>query len=202
MAVVEVRGRVMASVLHVIAIPAPNDGATGQLDGPVRDVISYLDHLERCWSRFIATSDISRINRLGSSGGGRISVDRSTLLLLASMVEGYECTAGRFDPTVLRAVIAEGYTASRLDPAIVTTMPHASRHRGPSPRSTTWRSIRRRTPWWSLQGSLSTPEGSARGLQPISLSHASWLPAPRERSSRSVATWQWPGSRSTKPVGW
>ena len=126
MAVVELRGRVMASDLHLIVSLPPTDGATGQLDGPVREVVSYLDHLERRWSRFIATSDISRINRLGPSGGGRVSVDSSTLSLLASMVEGYECTAGRFDPTVLRAVIAEGYAASRVDPGLVTTVSDAS----------------------------------------------------------------------------
>jgi FAD:protein FMN transferase len=126
MAVVELRGRVMASDLHLIVVLPPTGGPAGRLDGTVREVVSYLDHLERCWSRFIPTSDISRINRLGPSGGGRISVDGSTLSLLASMVEGYECTAGRFDPTVLRAVIAEGYAASRVDPGLVTTVPDAS----------------------------------------------------------------------------
>jgi thiamine biosynthesis lipoprotein len=125
MAVVELRGRVMASDLHHIVVP-PRTGRVGQLDGRVRAVVSYLDHLERCWSRFVATSDISRINRLGPTGGGRISVDSSTLSLLASMVEGYERTAGRFDPTLLRAVIAEGYATSHVDPGLVTTVPDAS----------------------------------------------------------------------------
>jgi thiamine biosynthesis lipoprotein len=115
----------MASDLHLIVV-MPTTGGAGQLDGPVRAVVSYLDHLERCWSRFIATSDISTINRLGPSGGGRISVDSSTVSLLASMVEGYERTAGRFDPTVLRAVISEGYAASRVDPGLVTVVPDAS----------------------------------------------------------------------------
>jgi thiamine biosynthesis lipoprotein len=36
------------------------------------------------------------------------------------MIEGYERTAGRFDPTVLRAVIAEGYGASTVDPSSVS----------------------------------------------------------------------------------
>lgn len=126
MAVVELRGRVMASDLHLIVVMPPAGGPAAQLDGQLREVVSYLDHLERCWSRFIPTSDISRINRLGPSGGGRISVDGSTMSLLASMVEGYECTAGRFDPTVLRAVIAEGYATSRVDPGAVSTVPDAA----------------------------------------------------------------------------
>jgi thiamine biosynthesis lipoprotein len=42
------------------------------------------------------------------------------------MVEGYQFTAGRFDPTVLPAVIAEGYAASHLDPSQVTELSGAS----------------------------------------------------------------------------
>jgi thiamine biosynthesis lipoprotein len=66
------------------------------------------------------------MNRLGTAGGGRIRVDDSTLSLLATMVEGFRCTAGRFDPTVLRAVIAEGYAASHVDPTLVTAVPEAA----------------------------------------------------------------------------
>jgi thiamine biosynthesis lipoprotein len=118
MAVVEFHGRVMASDLHVIAVVAPD--AVGTCDGAIREVVSFVEHLERCWSRFIAASDISRINRLGADGGGRIEVDNSTIYLLDSMVSGYDYTGGLFNPSMLRAVVHEGYAASWVDPAIVT----------------------------------------------------------------------------------
>jgi thiamine biosynthesis lipoprotein len=118
MAVVEFRGRVMASRLHVIAV---GDGEAAGVDAAVHDAVSHLEHLERCWSRFVATSDISRINQLGPSGAA-LGVDPSTLTLLATMIEGYEVTAGRFDPTVLPALIAEGYAASLTDPAAVSSV--------------------------------------------------------------------------------
>jgi FAD:protein FMN transferase len=132
MAVAEFCGRVMASALRVIvAEPSGDASEAGQFDERLSDVVAYLDHLERCWSRFIPTSDISRMNHLGCCGGGRLEVDDSTLSLLTVMVEGYERTAGRYDPTVLRAVIAEGYPAPNLDsnePAAVADMTAASAH--------------------------------------------------------------------------
>lgn len=127
-AVAERRGRVMASSLHLIAIgPAvdPLERALTDLAGASgRDGITgYLMHLERCWSRFIPTSDITRINRLGRAGGGQLTVDPSTVALLAAMVEGYQCTAGRFDPTVLPSLIAAGYSASWVDPTRSVELP-------------------------------------------------------------------------------
>ena len=73
-----------------------------------------LDHLERCWSRFIPTSDISRIN---TARFGRLAVDDSTMTLLAAMIEGHQLTDGRYDPSVLPALIEQGYAASRVDPS-------------------------------------------------------------------------------------
>lgn len=102
----------MASELHIITV-----GAT---DTMVADVVAELEHLERCWSRFISTSDISRIN---STAGGVLAVDDSTITLLALMIEGYRLTRGHFDPTVLPALIDQGYAASHVDPSRVTTLP-------------------------------------------------------------------------------
>ena len=101
----------MASDLHVIA----TDASSAQID----DVVATLDHLERCWSRFISTSDISRINVMA---GGRLAVDDSTLTLLAAMVEGCQITEGRYDPTVMRALVALGYASSRVDPSRTTLL--------------------------------------------------------------------------------
>jgi len=121
MGVAELEGRVMASRLHIIAVDVAGSRRAGSLEHAMHRAALHLEHLERCWSRFIGSSDISRINQLGLAGG-TIQVDPSTLTLLATMIDGYQATAGRFDPTVLRAMIAEGYSTSLIDPANVTTV--------------------------------------------------------------------------------
>ena len=118
MAVVELPGRVMASDLHLIVDMPPAGGPAAQLDGQLREV-------GRTWitSNGAGVGSSRPVTSAGSTASARqaasISVDGSTLSLLASMVEGYECTAGLFDPSVLRALIAEGYgdkSASTLAP--------------------------------------------------------------------------------------
>jgi thiamine biosynthesis lipoprotein len=105
----------MGSDLHVIAVEGTAEMVT--------EIVDMLDHLERCWSRFISSSDISRLNTAGVS---RLAVDDSTITLLAAMVEGHRLTDGSFDPRVLPALIEQGYAASRLDPSMRTTLPDRS----------------------------------------------------------------------------
>lgn len=112
MEVVEFRGRVMASDLHIIAL----DPVPGQID----DEVAHLEHLERVWSRFIPTSDISRINTMA---GATIAVDDATLTLIATMLEAWRVTGGRYDPSVLPALLANGYVASRTDPTQQCVLP-------------------------------------------------------------------------------
>jgi thiamine biosynthesis lipoprotein len=127
MGVAELHGRVMGSRLHVIAVAradATGPDTPARLDAALLGTAAHLEHLERCWSRFVESSDVSHLNRLGPTGG-TIEVDPSTLVLLTAMVDGHQATAGRFDPTVLRASIAAGDAASRTDPARVTRVPAA-----------------------------------------------------------------------------
>lgn len=123
MAAAELRGRVMGSELHIIAADSTPAGpaTTRSSDAAVEQAEVYLEHLEQCWSRFIVTSDISRLNQL-SPAGGTIEVDWSTITLLAAMIDGYQRTAGRYDPTLLRELIAHGYGASRSDPAMISVV--------------------------------------------------------------------------------
>lgn len=109
----------MASELHVIAVDPP----TGDV---VADTVARLDHLEACWSRFRPTSDVSRMNQVGLAGGGPLTVDPSTLVLLAAMVDGHQRTAGAYDPTVLPSVLAEGYVVSHEDPTSVCVLDDVS----------------------------------------------------------------------------
>jgi thiamine biosynthesis lipoprotein len=128
MEVAELHGHVMGSRLHIITVDtAPTRSAKDRLDAAMQQALVYLEHLEQRWSRFISTSDISRINQLGPAGG-TIDVDPSTLTLLATMVDGYERTAGRYDPTILRALIAEGYHASRVDPTMFSVIAPPADH--------------------------------------------------------------------------
>ncbi len=68
-----------------------------------------LTDLEHRWSRFIPTSEVSRLNR---ADGLPTRVSSETRLLVQRALEGHEVTAGRFDPTLLGAVLRAGYVES------------------------------------------------------------------------------------------
>jgi thiamine biosynthesis lipoprotein len=64
---------------------------------------------ERVLSRFDPASDLSRLN---GAGGAWTSVDRRLLHALRLALGAREETGGRFDPTVLPALVAAGYDRS------------------------------------------------------------------------------------------
>ena len=74
--------------------------------GLVRDAAAHLARLEACWSRFVPTSDIARLN---AAGGAAVPVDADTLLAVATALDACRRTAGRVDPTVHDALVALGY---------------------------------------------------------------------------------------------
>ena len=85
-----------------------------------------LTDLERRWSRFIPTSEVSRLNR---ADGLPTRVSFETRLLVQRALDGHRVTGGRFDPTLLGAVLRAGYVESfdrlgrrprRFDSALVT----------------------------------------------------------------------------------
>jgi thiamine biosynthesis lipoprotein len=61
-----------------------------------------IARLEACWSRFLADSDVSRINR---AGGRAILVRPDTVRLLQAMAEATAMTGGAYDPTVLGPMV-------------------------------------------------------------------------------------------------
>lgn len=65
--------------------------------------------LERTWTRFDDTSELSRLN--ARAGHGPVMVSDDLALLVAVMREAWAWTGGLLDPTVLRAVRAAGYDA-------------------------------------------------------------------------------------------
>jgi thiamine biosynthesis lipoprotein len=110
----EHRFRVMASGAHVVVVGATRES---HLFAVAR---AHLEHLERRWSRFLPASDITRLNL---AAGRPVHVDADTITLLEAMCEAWRRTGGRFDPTVLPAVVAAGYAASIDDPNRRTVLP-------------------------------------------------------------------------------
>ncbi len=99
----------MASAARVVVV----DGPERLLDQARR----RLEALERSWSRFLADSDISRLNR---SPDVWMPVAPDTITLVEAMQVAASITDGRFDPTYLRELVATGYSHSIDDPGRVS----------------------------------------------------------------------------------
>ncbi|MGZ8752083.1 MAG: FAD:protein FMN transferase [Acidimicrobiia bacterium] len=91
----------MGSTAHVTVV-----GGTVGLSEAARE---RLADLEARWSRFIPTSEVSRLNH---AQGRPCIVSEETRLLVRRALDGYAVTAGRFDPTLLGAVLRAGYVES------------------------------------------------------------------------------------------
>ena len=93
----DLRFRAMGTAAHVLI-----EGPPELLPLACREI----DRLERLWSRFIADSEVSRLNR---AAGAPIEVAPATLELIARATEGWRITDGLFDPTLLNELVAAGY---------------------------------------------------------------------------------------------
>jgi thiamine biosynthesis lipoprotein len=93
--------RAMGSDCHLIVVGGPGSA----LDAALR----RIDDLEQRWSRFIPTSDISRLN---AAGGRPVTVGADTADLVSRALVARRLTRGAFDPTVLGDVIRAGYATS------------------------------------------------------------------------------------------
>ena len=106
----------MASELQLVAITSDDQQGSDFWRG----TLELLDRLESAWSRFLPDSDVTRLNH----GHGRpVDVDSSTITLVDAMVRAWHLTDHRFDPTTLRALTRAGYSASIVDPLLVTMLP-------------------------------------------------------------------------------
>ena len=93
---------VMGTRAHVIVV-APTLELAHLLG---TSAVARLVGLERTWSRFLPDSELSRLNR---HAGGAVPVSRDVMGLVQRAVEAWHRTDGRYDPTVLPALIAAGY---------------------------------------------------------------------------------------------
>ena len=103
----------MACQLHIIV----NQPAEPLSVGPAVDL---LDRLESMWSRFVRDSDITQIN---DAAGSPVAVAPETITLIDTMKVAWDLTQGRYDPTILPILVANGYRTSRVDPASATVLP-------------------------------------------------------------------------------
>jgi thiamine biosynthesis lipoprotein len=110
----------MASESHLILVDPP--------DGAAEQAVAHLRWLESLWSRFLPTSELTRLN---ANPGRHIRVANETATLVATMREAWRVTGGSYDPSVLAVLVADGYAAS-FDGSGQTTLlrPNAGRGRG------------------------------------------------------------------------
>ena len=97
----EARFEAMGTWVHVMC-----DG--GPAGGPAR-ARQRIEQLEARWSRFRPDSEVSRLNR---AAGRPVLVSSDTVTLVRLALAGWRGTSGRFDPTVLGAVLDAGYDRS------------------------------------------------------------------------------------------
>ena len=74
--------------------------------------LDLVEEFESLWSRFIPTSDISRLN---SANGRPTLVDERTLTLIHHMIAAHQATDGAYNPTLLPLQIAAGDTNSLIN---------------------------------------------------------------------------------------
>lgn len=89
----------MGTAAEILWVGGPLDlGRTGE---------ARLRDLERAWSRFVETSEVSTLNAAPPHSPYIVSPETYALFEVA--VRAWEVTAGRFDPTLLDALVAAGY---------------------------------------------------------------------------------------------
>jgi thiamine biosynthesis lipoprotein len=83
-------------------------------EGLLDDAECAIADFERRWSRFLADSEISAVNR---NPGVPVIVSPDTFQVIRAAVDGAIATNGRFDPTVHDAMVSLGYdrTFARID---------------------------------------------------------------------------------------
>lgn len=68
--------------------------------------VELVADLERRWSRFVADSELVQLNE---HAGAPVFLSPETFAVVALAVEAWRATGGRFDPTLLDALVDAGY---------------------------------------------------------------------------------------------
>lgn len=109
----------MGTTAHVVVVASSRAAARAGAER-ARD---RLHELEARWSRFRSTSEVSALN---AAGGAAVVVSRETRALVQRAVDGWRRTNGRFDPTVLDALVGLGYDRDfdTIDPRVCRPANH------------------------------------------------------------------------------
>jgi len=98
---IDTRFRAMGTDVEILVLDGPEDlGDRGAI---------AIERLESKWSRFRPTSELCRLN---AAAGAPVIVSRETLEVIERAIDAWQGTDGRYDPTVLHALEAAGYTES------------------------------------------------------------------------------------------
>lgn len=108
----------MACNAQVVVLDDPD--RSGRAERLVVGAEAHLRRLEARWSRFLPESDITWLNL---ACGRPVRVHAETLTLVAAMIQAWEITGGRYDPTVLPELVRSGYRSSVDDPRRLTLLP-------------------------------------------------------------------------------
>lgn len=100
--------RAMGSDAEVIVVGASSEApdTPSIADVLAQQAVARVAVLESRWSRFLPTSEVSRLN---DAAGSAIEVSADTVVLVTLAVEAWRLTGGAFDPTVLSALQDAGY---------------------------------------------------------------------------------------------
>jgi len=90
--------RAMGTDVTVLVLDGPSDAGAR--------AAGAIERLEEQWSRFRPTSELCALN---ASAGAPVMVAPELFALIDRAVRAWRDTSGRYDPTVLPAVIAAGY---------------------------------------------------------------------------------------------
>ena len=99
----------------------------GGRDNLVDDAVGLAHELEGLWTRFSRDSDISELNW---AEGSPVDVDPRTVELIEVMHAAHRDTQSAFNPTLLPALLQEGYTHSLVDPSRFTELPDSAKSPG------------------------------------------------------------------------
>ena len=116
----ETRFRAMGTEVHVMTV----EGDAALVDVATERILD----LEQRWSRFLVTSEVSRLN---GHAGLPLQVSPDTYELVSKAVTAWTTTRGLFDPTVGTALSAHGY--DRDFPSIITGPPLPRSRSHPAP---------------------------------------------------------------------
>ena len=102
----------------LFGVPAESKGVKEYACQVAQAVFTEIDRTEKCLSRFIESSDISRLNKFGAERPVKVSVE--TFDCLRAARRAYKDTDGAFDVTAQRGVRAIGTNAIELDRTAMT----------------------------------------------------------------------------------